>query len=338
MRYPVRATCLVLACALVAAWATGCGGEASGRANGDAARAAGARRAGITSNALSGRGGQRAPYRWLVATQGAPPSIAVENRAPGTTAWRLPGPAYEIGGQVRGSIVGYVAEQALAPGEVQSVYVSAPRARSVTVQVYRMGWYRGRGGRLVLQSSALAAAGQPPCAHRLSTGLTECRWHPTLSFPIPAALASGVYIAKLHASNGAESDCLFVVRPARATPLLVEIPTASYEAYNAWGGDSLYPGGSRRVGVTGTTQGVEVSYDRPYDSQTGAGQFFIRDVAMVRFLERYGYPVGYTTIDSVDRDPTQVRGPRALIDVGIRSTGRPGTSGRSRGPAIGARA
>jgi hypothetical protein len=61
---------------------------------------------------------------------------------------------------------------------------------------------------------------------------------------------------------------------------------------------------------------VEVSYDRPYDSQTGAGQFFIREVAMVRFLERYGYPVSYTTIDSIDHEPGQVRGSRALMDVG----------------------
>jgi hypothetical protein len=64
---------------------------------------------------------------------------------------------------------------------------------------------------------------------------------------------------------------------------------------------------------------VEVSYDRPYESQTGAGQFFVRDVAMVRFLERYGYPVGYTTIESIDADPAQLLEPghpRAVIDVG----------------------
>ena len=37
---------------------------------------------------------------------------------------------------------------------------------------------------------------------------------------------------------------------------------------------------------------------------------------MVRFLERYGYPVAYTTIDSIDRDPGQVPARAALIDVG----------------------
>jgi hypothetical protein len=256
------------------------------------------------------------PYRWLVRTTGAPPSIAAENRAAGTTAWRLPGPSYELGGAAHGAIAGYVSSQAVAPGAAESVYVDAPGARTVTVRVYRMGWYHGRGGRLVLQSARLPARTQPPCAHRFSTGLTECRWHAMLTFALPTALPSGVYIVKLHASTGAESDCLFVLRPARATPLLVEIPTASYEAYNAWGGDSLYPGGKKRVGVTGTNQGVEVSYDRPYESQTGAGQFFIREVAMVRFLERYGYPVGYTTIESIDGDPAQLVGARAVMDIG----------------------
>lgn len=257
-----------------------------------------------------------APYRWVVPTEGPPPSIAVENRAAGTRAWRLPGPAYELGGEAHGDIGGYVAHQAIAPGQTQTVYVEAPGARTVTVQVYRMGWYSGTGGRLVLASDRLPVGIQPRCAHDYRTGLTECHWHPTLTFPIPPGLVSGVYIVKLHASTGAESDCLFVLRPASPPRLLVEIPTSSYEAYNAWGGDSLYPGGTKEVGVTGTNQGVEVSYDRPYETQTGAGQFFIRDVAMVRFLERYGYPVGYTTIESIDGDPGQLAGTQAVMDVG----------------------
>ena len=248
------------------------------------------------------------PYRWLVPTGGRPLSIARENARPGTSAWRLPGPASLIGGAAHGPVEGYVAEQAIAPGETERVYVNDHGARTVRVQVFRMGWYGGRGGRLYLESKPLHAARQPPCAHSFTTGLTQCRWHATLSFPIPSALESGVYIAKLSASNGAQSDCLFIVRAKRAARLLVEIPTASYEAYNAWGGDSLYPGGSDRVKATGTNQGVEVSYDRPYATQTGAGQFFIREVAMVRFLERYGYPVSYTTIESLDGDPDRWTG------------------------------
>jgi hypothetical protein len=220
-----------------------------------------------------------------------------------------------VGGLAHGDVAGYVSAQAVRPGEVERIYVSAPGARTVRIRIFRIGWYGGGGGREVLVSQLRPAVSQPPCTHRFQTGLTECNWHPTLSFTIPSALPSGVYIAKLSAATGV-SDCLFVVRASRPQPLLAQLPTSTYEAYNAWGGDSLYPGGADRVGLTGTTQGIEVSYDRPYDSRTGAGQFFARDVAMVRFLERYGYPVSYTTSESVDGDPSQIQGHKALLDFG----------------------
>jgi hypothetical protein len=220
-----------------------------------------------------------------------------------------------VGGLARGAVRGYPARETVVPGQMQRIYVNAPGARWLRIAVFRMGWYRGSGGREVLLSRRLPARRQPPCTHVHATGLTECRWHPALSFRIPHALASGVYIAKLTAPTGA-SDVLFVVTATRPAPLLAQLPTATYEAYNAWGGDSLYPGGADRVGVTGTTQGVAVSFQRPYDSVTGAGQFFARDVAMVRFLERHRLPVSYTTSEGADRWPQRLRGHRALLDFG----------------------
>ena len=256
-----------------------------------------------------------APYRWLVPTAGPQPTVAAENAQPGTRAWRLPGPSRDVGGLRSGDVAGYVSQETVDAGQTERIYVSAPGAGLVRVSVFRIGWYGGAGGREVLVSEPLRAGHQPACTHRAATGLTECDWRPTLSFTIPEALPSGVYIAKLSARTG-ESDCLFVVRASHPQPLLAQLPTSTYEAYNAWGGDSLYPGGSARVGLTGTTQGIDVSYDRPYDSDTGAGQFFARDVAMVWFLERYGYSVTYTTSESVDEDPAQLLGHRALIDFG----------------------
>jgi hypothetical protein len=256
-------------------------------------------------------------YRWLVPTWGAsPPSIAAENAAPGTQAWRLPGAPLLLGGEGRGDVAGYVSSQSISPGETERIYVNAPHAHTVKVEIFRMGWYHGSAGRLVLRSRPLRAVRQPGCQHSMVTGLTQCAWRATLSLPLPNALPSGVYTVKLTTDRGARRDCLFVVRSRAPAPLLVVIPTATYEAYNAWGGDSLYPGGRLPVRITGTYQGVEVSYARPYDSQTGAGQFFIREVAMVRFLERHGYPVSYTTSESLDADPSQLRDVRAVIDVG----------------------
>jgi hypothetical protein len=255
------------------------------------------------------------PYRWLVQTRGPQPSVADENRQHGTRGWRLPGPARDVGGIARGDVAGYVAEQSVVPGQTERIYVRAPGSRYVRIAVFRIGWYGGAGGREVLSSALLPVIHQPPCTHRFATGLTECGWHPSLSFTIPSALPTGVYTVKLTAPTG-ESDCLFVVRASAPQPLIAQLPTSTYEAYNAWGGDSLYPGGADRVRLTGIRQGVEVSYDRPYGSVTGAGEFFARDVAMVWFLERYGYPVSYTTSESVDADPRQLLGHRAVIDFG----------------------
>jgi hypothetical protein len=257
------------------------------------------------------------PYSWLVRTDGPPPSVAAENRHLGTTAWRLPGPATDVGGLAAGPGSAYVSEQALAPGQIERVYVADRRARDVRIRIFRIGWYAGRGGREILRSSRLGLRAQPPCGHDAWTGLTQCRWHPTLSFRIPSALPTGIYIVQAWAGAHDRTDCLFVVTARRPTPLLAQLPTATYEAYNAWGGNSLYPGGTLRVGRTGTAQGVEVSYDRPYDSVTGAGQFFTRgDVSMVRFIEHYGYPVSYTDSEAVDRDPGQLAGRRGLLDFG----------------------
>ncbi len=252
---------------------------------------------------------------WFVPASGAQVSAPVENRQAGTRRWRLPGPAADVGGLAYGSVAGYVSAPAALPGHTERVYVAAPHSRWIKIALFRIGWYHGAGGREVFASARLPARGQPSCSHQRQTGLTQCNWHPTLTLHLPSSLASGVYIVKLTTDNGA-SDCMFVVESVQPQPILAQLPTATYEAYNAWGGDSLYSGGNDTVGLTGTTQGVEVSYDRPYDSVTGAGQFFARDIAMVWFLERAGYPVSYTTSESVASHPEQLSGHRALLDFG----------------------
>ena len=271
---------------------------------------------GTSATRIARRPLPRPPFHWLIDVAGPQPTVAAENRHRGTRAWRLEaGTSGDVGGLRSGNVAGYAGRETLLPGQRERIYVSAPGARRVRIEIFRMGWYGGAGGREILSTRPLAVRAQPPCAHSARTGLTACHWHPTLIFTAVPGMASGVYVAKLIAATG-QSDVLFVVRAARPARLLAQLPTSTYEAYNAWGGDSLYPGGSDLVGATGTTQGVAVSLERPYDSITGAGQFFARDVAMIRFLERYRYPVSYTTSESVDGDPRQLLGHRALLDFG----------------------
>jgi hypothetical protein len=258
---------------------------------------------------LSGPPRRAAHYDWVESFDGSPVSVEEENRKPGTSSWML------HGGRRRGHIAAYMGSESIRPGQTQRLFVDAPRSRWIRAEVYRMGWYDGRLGRLVLSSHKLKPAGQPRCPHDTQLGTVYCQWHADLSFAIPSGLPSGVYVVKVTSSGVAETYTMFVVESARPLPLLVQLPTATYQAYNEWGGDSLYPGGDL-VGVTGTTQGVEVSFDRPYKTSTGAGQLFDRDLAMIRFVEREGYDASYTTGSSVDTNPAQAMGHKMLLDFG----------------------
>lgn len=84
-----------------------------------------------------------------------------------------------------------------------------------------------------------------------------CRWPVALEVPVGADWRSDVYVASLRAHGVSEerstSHVLFVVRAPRPTArVLLVLATNTYNAYNAWGGRSLYTGGHT------------VSFDRPF--------------------------------------------------------------------------
>ena len=73
------------------------------------------------------------------------------------------------------------------------------------------------------------------------------------------------------------------------------IPTATYQAYNNWGGKSLYfdkNGGPNTV--SGTGRAVKVSFNRPQDNAEDLNRFFGPDLDLVAWLEEQGYDVSYT--------------------------------------------
>jgi len=256
-------------------------------------------------------------YRLTVETGGPPPPSPVENLAPGSRGWQLNGPAPLLGGAATKGVAGYVSNPAPLPGERELLYISAPGAAFARVQLWRLGWYGGKGGRLYLESSLLPLPPAPPCHHDQRTGLTECGWRPAFGLRLPSSFPSGVYLFKIVAADGGQADAVFVLRARRPAKAVVELPDATWEAYNGFGGDDLYrEPGAEPVAATGTDQGVAVSFQRPYATLSGAGQLFAREIAAVWFFERSGLPVSYTTISALDREPQQLRGVRVLIDVG----------------------
>jgi hypothetical protein len=92
-----------------------------------------------------------------------------ENSRPGTPGWEIPATAGTV-------ITGYASETSVAPGQSFHLHVAAPRGSRYRVLVYRLGWYRGVGGRLIMcvpgcRSSHAPIAQPPPTTPDSVTGL-----------------------------------------------------------------------------------------------------------------------------------------------------------------------
>jgi hypothetical protein len=254
----------------------------------------------------------------------APNPVRTENAKPGTAAWRLVNPA------AAGEIEGYASLTSVNRGGTIDLFVRTADP-SYRVNVYRVGWYGGAGGREVYASGAVASTPQPAPTEDPATHLVEANWTNPLRLTVPASSdptdwASGVYLAKLTASGGKESYVVFAVRDdARPAALLLQLSVTTYQAYNSWGGYSLYT----------STPARKVSFNRPYAfhgagaSGVGAGEFFTNltgasypgsraawEVNMVRWLEREGYDVTYATNLDTHANPSLLANRRAFLSVG----------------------
>src|SRR5437016_14655033 len=87
-------------------------------------------------------------------------------------------------------------------GQSFHLHVAAPPGSRYRVLVYRLGWYRGVGGRLIMCvpgcRSSHAAIAQPTATTPGSvTGLFRAPWRVTDRVGIPPDAVSGYYEAKL---------------------------------------------------------------------------------------------------------------------------------------------
>jgi len=206
------------------------------------------------------------------------------------------------------TIRGYADQVSVNHGGTITFFVSTAQP-SYTLDVYRMGWYGGSGARLITSAGRLPGQNQAVPTPDPTTGMIAAGWQPSYTLNTTSTWTSGVYLAKLTAANGAVGYIEFVVRDDTSTAGIVyQLPVTTYEAYNNWGGKSLYDFSS-----TQSLPAVKVSFDRPYTAWAGAGSFFDGDYNMIRWLESQGYDVTYTTSVDIDQNPAQLTGHQVFL-------------------------
>jgi N,N-dimethylformamidase beta subunit-like, C-terminal len=259
--------------------------------------------------------------RSVAAVDGNP--IVLENQQPGTTAWQLGSlVATDAGGQIKG----YAGATSVNKGDSITFYITVKPVQTYMIDVYRMGWYQGLGGRLMQHIGPLSGTTQPTCPTDATTGMIACNWAAGYTLATQTSWTSGIYLAKLTNAQGYANYITFVVRDdPRVAALLYQEPVNTYQAYNDYPNDgstgkSLYSFNSYGpLTVTGGPQAAKVSFDRPYadDGSGASGQSFLTwEINFVRWMEKSGYDVTYST--DVD---THANGSRLLNYQGFLSVG-----------------
>ena len=229
--------------------------------------------------------------------------IARENCLPGDTDWR-------VAAGVSNSDA-FATASSIDNG--QSVGIKVQAGTTVDLEIFRTGDYDGVGARLFSEILDVPVGTQPACVSDAVTGMLDCsNWAVNQTVTTTQNWPSGVYLIRVTRDDTLnEGHVLLVVRDdTRQADVLYGVPDTSYQAYNEWGGKSLYVGKSSGANtVTGNARAAKVSFDRPYSQPeiTNEHDWYPRsDFATVRWLEASGYDVSYSAASDLERNAAEL--------------------------------
>ena len=227
--------------------------------------------------------------------------VACENLLPGS-----PQSAWDVTAGQGTTIQGFADPFSVNLGGTINFKIQSA-ATSYKIDIYRMGYYQGNGARLEasVTPNISVSKSQPTCATNKATGLVDCsNWGVSASWTVPTTLVSGVYFAHIYRTDTStdENQIPFVVRnDASHSSIVLGTDDETWQAYNDWGGYSVYTGTAtdtlNRPTSLDPGRAEQVSYDRPFatrfDTPGGQDYFFYAEFPTIQFLEENGYDVSY---------------------------------------------
>ncbi len=232
-------------------------------------------------------------------------------RAAGSVRSISPDPQWGPGKVDQSVIAGFADRASVAPGQPVRLFVSTTAA-SYGVTAYRMGWYGGAQAGRIATWRSLPGRAQPPAAELAATRTPYAPWKPSLSVST-VGWPAGDYLFRLSSPSGYGWLVPLTVRSTstRGRVVLLNAVT-TWQAYNGWGGRSLYLG--HNEGLAG--RAYAVSFDRPYDFGAGTADFLGNELPLVSLAERLRLPLAFATDVDLHADPHLLDGARALVSLG----------------------
>jgi hypothetical protein len=237
--------------------------------------------------------------------------VIEENDKPGTTAWEIHGSP--------GGISGFASQIYAKPGQHVTLYVSTtgPDFRALA---FRMGYYHGKGARLIWTSPQVKGKKQPPCPVTPGINMVACdNWTRSLTFTVAPAWVQGDYLIKLTGPGNRQSYVpLTIWDPASTATYVIKNDVFTWQAWNYYGGYDYYQGLAACPADVYPlcSRSRVVSYDRPYAAEDGSGNFLALEYPLVRWAEQHGLDVTYATDLTVQQDPGYLLRHKVLLSLG----------------------
>lgn len=250
--------------------------------------------------------------------------IRRENERAGTREWMLTKTRVDPATKYRCPWVeAYCSAASVRAGEEISFFVSTNPPANFGIDIYRMGYYGGLGGRHVVSHGPFMGRVQPEPAVG-ERRLRECAWEPCLTIKVPEDWVSGVYVGKLtEEREGLQSYVIFIVRDDRKADFVFQCSDTTWQSYNRWPSQfSLYDDGKTNW-YWGP--GVDVSFDRPYGKycqivdqplSIGSGEWFLWEFPVAYWMERRGDDVTYVSNIDTHADALGMLRAKGFLSIG----------------------
>jgi len=218
----------------------------------------------------------------------------------------------EVVASRRPAVEGYTSIDSAVPGTDVGLYISATAAR-YRIQAYRMGYYGHAQACLVWTSAWQAGRVQQRVKVVGATNTPTAPWSKSMTMATKG-WDPGVYLLRIDGgSRTARTFMPLVMRsPSFAGRTVLVMPDTTWQAYNSWGGYSLYDGPRHSF----KNRSRAVPFDRPYDARTGAADLIPYELPFVALAEKIGIPLGYASDVDLQRFPTAFLRAHAIISVG----------------------
>lgn len=204
-------------------------------------------------------------------------------------------------------IEAYTAASSLNPGQPLDLYVSANGP--VTVRAFRIGDYQGAGATEVYKGQPVPASKQNGIVRDPNTRAASAPWERTATIPT-TGWQPGFYLVQISDGTKRRNVPMVVRSPDTKGKVVVVAGDTTWQAYNSWGGRSLYKGPDGF-----SDRAYAASFDRPYSSADWE-IWFDFDIPVARAAERSGVPVAYRSVSDLALDPGALEGTLGVVSNG----------------------